>query len=241
MWEQKGKPSADTESSDEGEVEDDIEPGAIFLCKSVMRKVLLRPDKTVVKSGPFISLGEAEALKVAPGAGLPVPSLYGVSSTNGTVEIRMSYIQGQTLEELWPSMSGEQRKNVAGQLHEIVKRMRELEPPPDCIGCCDGTGIRDTRIPSTLRASFRSQLRADHRIVFTHGDLTPRNIMMQDGKISGILDWEESGWYPEYWELAKFFERFAEGDWKEYADIIFPRPYHIEMVTYTAMSKWRNG
>ncbi|XWX02352.1 hypothetical protein V2A60_010389 [Cordyceps javanica] len=149
MWEQKGKPSADTESSDEGEVEDDIEPGAIFLCKSVMRKVLLRPDKTVVKSGPFISLGEAEALKVAPGAGLPVPSLYGVSSTNGTVEIRMSYIQGQTLEELWPSMSGEQRKNVAGQLHEIVKRMRELEPPPDCIGCCDGTGIRDTRVRFT--------------------------------------------------------------------------------------------
>lgn len=236
--------------------------------KSAARKVLLKPDKTVVKSGPHISPAEAEALKVASGAGIPAPLLRGVFSSNDAVEIHMTFLQGQTLEKLWPSMPDEQKTNTAQQLHDIVKRMRELEPPPDCVGCCDGTGIRDTRarftyrgpickdeaefnadldstlfrqIPSRLRAAFHSQLRVDHRIVFTHGDLTPRNILIQDGKISGIVDWEETGWYPEYWGLAKFFERPAEGDWKEYADIIFPEPYHSELVTYTAMSKWRKA
>lgn len=30
-----------------------------------------------------------------------------------------------------------------------------------------------------------------------------RNILVRDGKLSGIVDWENSGWYPEYWEYTK--------------------------------------
>lgn len=44
------------------------------------------------------------------------------------------------------------------------------------------------------------------KFVLTHGDLYPRNILVEDGKITGIVDWEHSGFYPEYVEyaLAKF-------------------------------------
>ena len=43
-----------------------------------------------------------------------------------------------------------------------------------------------------------------HKIVFTHGDLAPRNIMIsKDFVITGIIDWEYGGWYPEYWEYVK--------------------------------------
>ncbi|KAI2820995.1 hypothetical protein CBS63078_1696 [Aspergillus niger] len=42
-----------------------------------------------------------------------------------------------------------------------------------------------------------------HRTVFTHGDLRLANIMVNDGYVTGIVDWEFSGWYPEYWEFAK--------------------------------------
>ncbi|TCD69488.1 hypothetical protein EIP91_007418 [Steccherinum ochraceum] len=41
---------------------------------------------------------------------------------------------------------------------------------------------------------------------FTHGDLAPRNIMVDGagtGKIVAILDWDASGWFPEYWEYIK--------------------------------------
>ncbi|KIY46410.1 kinase-like protein [Fistulina hepatica ATCC 64428] len=53
------------------------------------------------------------------------------------------------------------------------------------------------------RAIIRSQLRHDHRIVFTHGDLTPRNILVQGGKVVAVIDWEDAGWFPEHWEVIK--------------------------------------
>lgn len=42
--------------------------------------------------------------------------------------------------------------------------------------------------------------------VLTHGDLTPRNIMVQDGAITGIVDWERSGFFPAYAEYAYAME-----------------------------------
>jgi hypothetical protein len=45
------------------------------------------------------------------------------------------------------------------------------------------------------------------RIVFTHGDIRPDNlmVMLADNKyiISGILDWEYSGFYPDYYESVR--------------------------------------
>jgi hypothetical protein len=38
--------------------------------------------------------------------------------------------------------------------------------------------------------------------VITHGDLTPRNIIVQGNVITGIVDWERSGFFPEYAEYV---------------------------------------
>ena len=40
-------------------------------------------------------------------------------------------------------------------------------------------------------------------IVFTHGDLNPRNILAENSRITGIVDWENAGFFPEYWEYTK--------------------------------------
>lgn len=44
-----------------------------------------------------------------------------------------------------------------------------------------------------------------YRVRYTHADLSPRNILVDAaaGKITGIIDWEFGGWYPEYWEYTK--------------------------------------
>lgn len=62
-----------------------------------------------------------------------------------------------------------------------------------------------------LRKVIESTLQG-HKTVFTHGHLQPRNIMVhrkaakEDGSAGGfeikIVDWEMSGWYPEYWEFC---------------------------------------
>lgn len=38
--------------------------------------------------------------------------------------------------------------------------------------------------------------------VLTHGDLNPCNIMVRGDTVVGIIDWECSGWYPNYWEYT---------------------------------------
>lgn len=34
----------------------------------------------------------------------------------------------------------------------------------------------------------------DYRVVFGHGDLAPWNIVVEDGHLTGIIDWEFAGW-----------------------------------------------
>lgn len=37
---------------------------------------------------------------------------------------------------------------------------------------------------------------------FTHGDLNCQNIIVKDGELAGILDWESAGYFPVWWEYA---------------------------------------
>jgi thiamine kinase-like enzyme len=47
----------------------------------------------------------------------------------------------------------------------------------------------------------------DAEVVFTHADLHPSNIIVskdaESPKVLAILDWRQSGWYPDYWEFCK--------------------------------------
>lgn len=68
---------------------------------------------------------------------------------------------------------------------------------------------------------YREGLKDDASIVFTHGDLHKSNIMVsEDGpiKIRAIVDWEQAGWYPSYWEYckARYTVGFCKADpWKK--------------------------
>lgn len=41
-----------------------------------------------------------------------------------------------------------------------------------------------------------------HLAVFAHGDLFRHNILVHEGHLSGIVDWECAGWLPEYWDYT---------------------------------------
>ena len=83
----------------------------------------------------------------------------------------------------------------------------------------------------------RSFMREDHACAMTHADLHPRNIVVQlvprsengasdddltqkDVKVLGVIDWDKSGWYPEYWEFAKALSTIGVNcpmqDWWQY-------------------------
>ena len=61
------------------------------------------------------------------------------------------------------------------------------------------------------------------RSVFTHGDLCPRNILVNESlRITGIVDWEAAGWYPEYWEYINMWKPSGDTDWQEWMDRTAP-------------------
>ena len=53
------------------------------------------------------------------------------------------------------------------------------------------------RVRELVRA-HKSEKYRNFRVVFTHCDPAPRNIIIHDGNATGIVDWELAGWYPEY-------------------------------------------
>ncbi|KAI0355812.1 kinase-like protein [Trametes cingulata] len=66
----------------------------------------------------------------------------------------------------------------------------------------------------TLLSSIRADMRDDHPIRFIHGDLAPRNIFVRGTVVTAVIDWEESGWYPEYWEFVKaLWAPLKDPDW----------------------------
>lgn len=62
------------------------------------------------------------------------------------------------------------------------------------------------------------------KCVLTHGDIRPANIMVQLRQdktwgVAAVIDWEASGFYPEYWESVKMTNNLRptdNNDWYEY-------------------------
>ena len=103
----------------------------------------------------------------------------------------------------------------------------------------------------------RSAMRDDHRLVMTHADLHPRNIMVRWGEceeegagggkerrvqISALLDWESSGWYPEYWEFVKALStinvRGKMADWVEYLPTEAIGTWPVELSIDSLLDRW---
>ncbi|KAK8166571.1 hypothetical protein IWX90DRAFT_358577, partial [Phyllosticta citrichinensis] len=92
------------------------------------------------------------------------------------------------------------------------------------------------------RALEQQQRSKQHRVVFTHGDLTQLNIIVDKDsyRIRALLDWEYAGWYPEHWEYVKFVDTHPKHkDWRDYARYILPRQNLDELVVYQALKRWQ--
>ncbi|PGH11236.1 hypothetical protein AJ79_04967 [Helicocarpus griseus UAMH5409] len=207
-------------------------------------RVELHHGNIAVKRGVGINLGEAEALRISETAGLPVPHVHAVGNSDGDKYIQMDFVPGQTLEQVWEDMSGQEKQDIARQLGHIITTMRSVPPPTQSICSCDDTGIRDSRAYQTtspaVHDAFAAKLRITHRIVLSHCDLAPRNIIVRDGKVVVLIDWGDAGWYPEHWEYVKFFQRnFPGNDFWCYAAEIFPQLYQDELVDYIALLTWQ--
>ncbi|KAL2392912.1 hypothetical protein ABEF95_001747 [Exophiala dermatitidis] len=226
---------------------------------------VFRHGNIVLKFGLGVSPFEAKTLQfMRQTTNVPVPWLYRDHvHADGTAVLAMEYIEGHVLSELWPSLRPDEKMNIVGQLREILDEMRRHRS--NIIGGIHDTPAVDARksrhkggpfateqrfneflrsdmIPNAPRLYYSMLERAmknDHDIVLTHGDINPRNIMVNDGQIVAILDWETGGWYPEYWEYIKFFNALDSSlDWVDYADKIFSKTYFGEFLADSFLERF---
>ncbi|KAI1848932.1 hypothetical protein JX266_005360 [Neoarthrinium moseri] len=124
------------------------------------------------------------------------------------------------------AVDGEPARDVMLQLHQgvyssetafrrhivdgFLDRTLDASVDGDEDGCCDDEedeeddeDVREVRDIEHRLLGLRPAA-AEQGFVFTHGDLTPRNVVVdEDGRVTGILDWSQAGYYPAYWEYAK--------------------------------------
>ena len=72
--------------------------------------------------------------------------------------------------------------------------------------------------PSQIPDPCRHLLPDNSPITFTHADLHPSNIIVSTDnpcRVVAIIDWHQSGWYPDYWEYCKaVFTAEPDGEWE---------------------------
>ncbi|KAL2137847.1 hypothetical protein VTI28DRAFT_8003 [Corynascus sepedonium] len=77
--------------------------------------------------------------------------------------------------------------------------------------------------------------------VFTHGDLSPSNILVRGNCVVGIIDWEFAGWYPCYWEYTSAWQAHLTRQGWEEAIKQFLDPYDHEQKMETTRQRWWGG
>ncbi|KAJ3572852.1 hypothetical protein NPX13_g4904 [Xylaria arbuscula] len=163
----------------------------------------------------------------------------------GHAYLLITRIPGVPLSHCQYHLSEKDRKQIVGQMRSFIAQIRGIpnlvnRDAPICNTrgeTCQNSRIRGDQPvgPFADEVSFSRLLRypdepsrRGHKIVFTHADLNPRNILVdqvtqEDGSkgwiVTGIIDWEFSGYYPEYWDYTKaMFEGFR---WiKRYNDMV---------------------
>ena len=188
---------------------------------------------------------------------IPAPKPLGMIQINSQVLMFMSFVPGETLETVWPSLDQDQKHALSAELDLSFSMLRSLQRPEGHpwggVGgerCVDHRrNVRESAQPvfgpddfedfvfsnpdygSAVWIKFLRRLydlpvtqpwqTAPDPCVLTHGDVRLANITMRrkmdgDFTISGIIDWEYSGFYPAYWEAAKvtnFMGPHEDSDW----------------------------
>lgn len=193
----------------------------------------------------------------------PAPRPHGLVRLSNTHLLFMTFIPGQDLEKVWPQLDNHQKQSITNQLGPLFHQLRSIPyQSSTALGGVGGDGCKDQRRylrtstkPITTDEEFQdfilsgssasvsfNRLISDLvpestvKIVFTHGDVRPANIMVQqdEGKswrVVSIVDWEMSGFYPDYWECIKATNNLTPAestDWYQFLpDPISPSTYSI--------------
>jgi aminoglycoside phosphotransferase (APT) family kinase protein len=78
------------------------------------------------------------------------------------------------------------------------------------------------------RRLYHATFKRDSTPVFSHGDWERCNILMADDGRVVVIDWENAGWYPKFWDPCKAYSHQNHDDWDDHLLQIFGFEHDIE-------------
>jgi aminoglycoside phosphotransferase (APT) family kinase protein len=214
-------------------------------------KVIRLDEHRVLKRGVH-DRQETDTMRfIAANTTIPVPKVHDIKfdRENSASWIVMDYAPGEMLDKAWMKLTPSQRLSTCRQLAGYLAQLQALKGQR-----IEGVNSAPVRVgfyqsrwggPFDTEKEFNDFLARDapqrptdnHAIHFAHGDLSPRNIMVdENGNITAILDWEWAGWFPEYWDVTRMFldlpEKRKMPDYATYLRSVLPDKYEQE---YSAM------
>jgi thiamine kinase-like enzyme len=95
---------------------------------------------------------------------------------------------------------------------------------------------------SQFEDPYRPYLPDTGSIKLTHGDLHRGNIIVSStspSRILALVDWAQSGWYPDYWEYCKAcYTACYNGEWRDQwiPKVLSPRIQEYEVFAEYVMA-----
>ncbi|CAI7639700.1 unnamed protein product [Penicillium glandicola] len=191
------------------------------------------PDLPIPKPHGLIMLGSVGVMFMSYVPGTALDKAWPGLSHEGKLSIQ------KQLDDIFSRLRGlrqEDGTELGGVRGEGVKDYRIMETHA-YKGITTARGFDELQFSAKHRASpsyvklLRSFLDEDNKTlqgsVFSHGDLKKSNIMVQEDLgnagffvVTGIIDWEDGGFYPEYYEsttLSNGQSIMSDDDWYLYA------------------------
>ncbi len=186
---------------------------------------------------------EAELIRALEGQ-IPVPSIRACGRHEGAAYQVQQFVPGGPLHRAWRGLAWQEKDRIVGELAEYLKilhssagqglsRWRGGEQHTSWLALCEaelraaladverlGLGIAPGFVALAARYfDCNKQALEDSVPALVHGDLWPGNVLIRNGRIAAILDWESARQAPKDYELLRL-EQFglypndyaAEGD-----------------------------
>lgn len=117
-------------------------------------------------------------------------------------------LPGVTLNVAWPYLSQTQKESFKQQAQTILRQIHNIQPPKSLAGKRRSLVVQDPSIFSSrarieaLEAEILfSETNADDQDMnFMHNDFTQSNIIVDNDRIVGLIDWEMAGFFG--WKTA---------------------------------------
>lgn len=182
---------------------------------------------------------------------VPVPRALDLISDSSDIYLLTTRISGYKLGWCIDTMSDEDTATLVHDLRRHIIALRAIPRPPGwkhaisnavdgpCFdyrinaaldydedrGEVAGPFLSEDDFNDTLRCGALPEVvhRGGRKMVFTHGDLNLKNVLIDGhGRLAGIVDWENAGWFPEYWDYTKaYFVTKLHQRWLRMVDDMF--------------------